>query len=211
MGYNLGIPEGWWNTPRGLTRSYDSTREGLAMDATRTLPTRRQVAADPHPELAEAVTVSRFWRMVDTSDPNGCWPWLGLADRDGYGIFTYRGKRRPAHEMALSFSTGELRHAKFDTCHSCDNPACCNPSHLRFGTRASNVAEMYARGRENNPSKLTAEAVVLMRERRALGARQQDLAEDFGITAGLVSQIVRGLRWANAGGPIQTERKYCRG
>ena len=48
-------------------------------------------------------------------------------------------------------------------------------------------------------------------ERRANGARQKDLAEDFGVTDGQISMIVRGIRWADAGGPIQTERKCCRG
>lgn len=181
------------------------------MKATRVLPARRHVNADPHPELTEAVTVSRFWRLVKVGEPDECWPWAGDTDGDGYGIFTYRGRRRPAHEMALSFSTGEARHRALDTCHSCDNPPCCNPAHLRFDTRRSNVADMIDRGRRRNASKLTAADVVLMRERRALGARQSDLAEQFGITDGQVSMIVRGLRWADAGGPIQTERQYRHG
>lgn len=181
------------------------------MKATRVLPTRRHVNADPHPELTEAVSVSRFWRMVQTGTRDECWHWTGDTDADGYGIFYYHGKRRPAHELALSFSTGEARHHALDTCHSCDNPPCCNPAHLRFDTHRSNVADMVDRGRGRNGSKLTAAEVVLLRERRALGARQSDLAEQFGITNGQVSMIVRGLRWPNAGGPMQTERQYRRG
>lgn len=50
-----------------------------------------------------------------------------------------------------------------------------------------------------------------MRERRASGARQKDLAENYGITDGQVSMIVRGIRWPNVGGPIQTERTYRHG
>ena len=170
------------------------------------------MATSPHPNLAEAVTISRFWRLVDASGGEGaCWEWVGFRDSDGYGLFTYQGVRRPAHELALSFSTGEVRLADLDTCHACDNPPCCNPSHLRFDTRASNVADMHARGRARQASKLTAEQVVTIRERRALGACQRDLADDFGITDGQVSMIVRGIRWPDAGGPIQTERKYHRG
>ena len=45
-----------WNHRPDLTRSSDLTREGLAMKATRVLPTRRHVNAAPHPELAEAVS-----------------------------------------------------------------------------------------------------------------------------------------------------------
>ena len=177
-----------------------------------TLPNRRRVNVDPNPELAEAVTISRFWRMVDTAGgPDKCWEWTGLRDRANYGIFTYHGVRRPAHELALSFSTGEAKQPGLETCHSCDNPPCCNPTHLRFDTRLSNVAEMHARGRARNGCKLTAEDVVLIRRRRAGGARQKDLAKAFGVTDGQISGIVRGIKWATAGGPIQTERKYFRG
>lgn len=178
------------------------------MQATRN--DRRRVSADPHPSLRDAVAVSRFWRMVDQRDPDGCWPWLGDDDQ-GYGVFFYQGRLRRAPELALSFTTGEQRLPGLDTCHSCDNPPCCNPAHLRFDTRRSNVADMHERGRANPASKITAEQVVLIRQRRAAGARQKDLAEQFGITDGQVSMIVRGLRWVDAGGPIQTERKYVRG
>lgn len=170
------------------------------------LPTRRRVNLHAHPELVEAVTVSRFWRMVQSGQSDQCWPWLGETDRNGYGVFTYHGVRKPAHEMALSFSIGEKRLPDHDTCHSCDNPPCVNPAHLRFDTRASNVRDMLERGGHDRGQKLTAADVVRLRERRAMGARQKDLADEFGITNGSVSMIVRGLHWRHAGGPIQPER-----
>ena len=98
-----------------------------------------------------------------------------------------------------------------DTCHSCDNPRCVNPEHLRFDTRQSNVREMYERGRAPRQGRLSDQDVVLIRMRRAAGARQKDLARDFGITDGQVSMIVRGKRWPNVGGPIETERRNYRG
>ena len=168
---------------------------------------RRQVAHAPHHDFAAAVTVSRFWRLVATASESECWPWLGDVDAGGYGLFYFQGRRRPAHELALSFTSGEKRLERLETCHSCDNPPCCNPSHLRFDTRLGNVRDMHERGRARNGSKLTADDIVLMRERRAAGARQKDLAEHFGITDGQVSMIVRGIRWPRAGGPIQPDRK----
>jgi hypothetical protein len=157
------------------------------------------------------VDVTRFWGMVSRQGPDECWPWQGDTYGLGYGVFVWHGKKVGAHEAALSFTTGEVRLDKLDTCHSCDNPPCCNPAHLRFDTRLSNVRDMHDRNRARKARKLADEDVALIRERRAAGARQSDLAEQFGISDGAVSMIVRGLRWPNAGGPIERERRYARG
>lgn len=155
-------------------------------------------------EMQDAKAVTRFWRSVDSRNGNDkCWPWLGYKDGDGYGLFYYRGRMRPAHELALTFTTGEVRLRNLDTCHSCDNPPCVNPAHLRFDTRLSNVRDMVERGRAAiNPQKLTAEMVRELRERHAAGAMQKTLASQYGISTGEASMIVRGLRWKSAGGPI---------
>ncbi len=167
----------------------------------------RRVAADPHPELAEAVTVTRFWRNVKMAGPGDCWPWAGSVDSNGYGEFFYHGRTRRAHDLALSFTVGEIRHESLDTCHECDNTACCNPSHLRFDTRQSNVEDMISRDRDSRGSrhpstKLTESEVLIIRERRALGARQKDLASDYGISAAAIVSIVHGRTWKHVGGPI---------
>lgn len=173
------------------------------------VPRRRKVSADPHPDLEEAVAVSRFWSNVNRSG-EGCWAWGGSLDEDGYGEFFYRGRNRRAHELALSFTTGEKRHDSLDTCHSCDNPPCVNPGHLRFDTRKSNVEDMLQRGRGARSGKLSDAQVILIRERRARGARQIDLAEQFGVSDGQISMIVRGLRWPEVGGPIEAKRNQYR-
>jgi hypothetical protein len=116
-----------------------------------------------------------------------------------------------AHELALTFTTGEKRAEGFDTCHACNNPICCNPNHLRFDTRASNVADMLT-ARRDRPGRFTDEQIITMRTRYANGARQVDLATQYGVTNGLVSQIVRGIRYARVGGPIsQTGERYNHG
>ena len=155
--------------------------------------------------------VTEFWSRVSQGKPDDCWPWTGYTE-DGYGRYFFGGRMVGAHELAVTFTTGERRADSLDTCHSCNNPICCNPRHLRFDTRRSNVEDMDAAGRRvNTTPRLTAEKVETIRIRRAHGAKQQDLADDYGVTNGLISQIVRGRRWASAPGPIETERKYNRG
>ncbi len=170
--------------------------------------TRRAVAQNPHQDFADAVSVTRFWSLVDRTD--GCWTWRGDTDRAGYGVFQYRGRKYGAHELALSFATGEKRISSLDTCHECDNPSCVNPDHLRFDTRKSNVDDMVRRGRQARPGRLSDSEIVLIRERRAAGARQSDLAEQFGVSASLISMIVRGLRWTYVGGPIEPKQSQYR-
>lgn len=153
--------------------------------------------------------VERFWMNVQKGEPDACWEWTGNRHRQGYGQLSVQGRNRGAH--IVSFYVAHGYWPELDVLHSCDNPPCCNPGHLRFDTRQSNVTDMVNRGR--NPSqgrKLTAELVQLIRERRANGARQIDLADQFGVSSGEISMIVRGRRWKAAGGPIQTPHTHIK-
>lgn len=156
-------------------------------------------------ETSLAVKVTEFWSNVDKRGADDCWPWGGYLE-DGYGRYFYGGQMRAAHELAVTFTTGETRAKELDTCHSCNNPPCCNPKHLRFDTRASNVADMIDAGRQRR-GRFTELEVVTMRTRYQAGARQTDIARDYGVTNGLISQIVRGMRYATIGGPIQGTRE----
>lgn len=154
-----------------------------------------------------AVRVTEFWGNVAIRTPGECWPWTGYVNEDGYGEFFFAGRMYGAHELAVTFTTGEVKDPALDTCHSCDNPPCCNPEHLRFATRLENVADMYQRGRARVGSahpaaKLTEDVVVEIRVRRANGAMQKALAADYGVSEAYVSEIVNGLVWRHAGGPI---------
>lgn len=157
-----------------------------------------------------AVTVTRFWSLVDRGAPEGCWPWLGYVE-DGYGRFHWGGRMVGAHELALTFTTGEIRGADLDTCHGCGNSLCCNPAHLRFDTRASNVHDSIRHGTfKPPPHKITATDAKTIRERLAAGAEGKALAEQYGISNSLVSQIASGGRWPDAGGPIRPRRPVGR-
>lgn len=98
----------------------------------------------------------RFWSKVLVGDPDECWPWTG-AKTKGYGSLVVDRKRYYAHRIAYELTYGPIPHIDgadefHGPCvlHSCDNPACCNPAHLRPGSQKENLREMAAKGRGRN-------------------------------------------------------------
>jgi hypothetical protein len=90
----------------------------------------------------------RFWEKVDRRGPNDCWPWTAASDRSGRGTIRLTEPRRyveKAPRVAIFLTSGKWPDGY--ACHSCDNPACCNPAHLWIGSPADNARDMCAKGR----------------------------------------------------------------
>lgn len=62
--------------------------------------------------------------------------------------YSPRVVRALAHRFSYELATGEDITGLF-VLHSCDNPPCCNPAHLRVGTQKDNMADARAKGRMN--------------------------------------------------------------
>jgi hypothetical protein len=86
-----------------------------------------------------------FWAKVDRSNRDGCWPWLA-AKSEGYGFCKWNGKTSIAHRVAYEIAN-QCSAMGMVVRHTCDNSACCNPSHLVLGSHADNVADRVERGR----------------------------------------------------------------
>jgi len=86
--------------------------------------------------------VSKFWAKVDIGSPNECWHWLGAKSPRGYGTL---GDRRATH-VSLAID-GRPRPGDLQVMHSCDNPPCVNPAHLRWGTALENSQDKLSKGR----------------------------------------------------------------
>ena len=87
----------------------------------------------------------RFMNFVDAT-PSGCWEWSGYRSPDGYGAFQMFGKSWRAHRASHVLFIGEIPEGYF-ILHSCDNPPCVNPAHLRAGTAKENTQDMVEKGR----------------------------------------------------------------
>jgi hypothetical protein len=87
-----------------------------------------------------------FWNNVAISHFDDCWLWKAATNRKGYGLISLNGKLRRAHRIAYELTYGPAPKGLL-VLHHCDNPSCCNPTHLFVGTAANNTEDMIAKGR----------------------------------------------------------------
>ena len=104
----------------------------------------------------DAGTIERFWSKVDKSaGPDACWPWTGGVTRGANrvrGMFYVNGKAALAHRLSAILTYGKPMQGQV-TMHSCDNPICCNPRHLAWGTQKKNMEDCSLRKRASGQIK----------------------------------------------------------
>lgn len=146
--------------------------------------------------------VFRFWKNVHRRQDHQCWNWVGSkAVRGGYGQLYEQGRLLKGHRLSWEIHFG-LIPPNMLIRHLCNNPACCNPSHLLPGTPRDNHLDMQRsnrmyvpislKGEENSCSKLTEDQVA---EIYCSDARGVDLAKKYNISPSAVSCIRLGKTW----------------
>jgi hypothetical protein len=174
-----------------------------------------QHRADRAPLTIELVLAAapRFRLCVKRSSKDACWTWKAAKGARGYGSFRIGYHTIGAHRVALALKLKRLPSGI--ACHTCDNPSCCNPSHLYDGTDATNQLDKKLRGRaasghrhgskthperiprgeRNGMAKLTDMEREKIHTLYATGRwTQQQLALRFGIRQPSVSAIIRRRR-----------------
>jgi hypothetical protein len=144
-----------------------------------------------------------------------CLLFMGSIDTDGYGqlppmnVSGNWGSTRKAHRLAFALANGYLPLRPREVCHTCDVPACCEPTHLYDGTSQQNHDDMVTRGRSvrgrkmaamnvgesNHFALLTAAEVVEIRRLHSDGRTIYRLAREYGVSWGAVSLIVKRKHW----------------
>lgn len=102
----------------------------------------------------DPVFLAKFWAKVAKGD--GCWAWTGGKWKTGYGFMQTPKycKRKIVRATHVAWVTANGNAAIPDgllVLHSCDNPPCVNPAHLRAGTQKENLADCVSRGRYRSP------------------------------------------------------------
>ena len=138
----------------------------------------------------------RFECQVIRKD--GCWDWTGHKDSRGYCRIMVDGKIELAHRVSWQMTCGKIPE-NMVVCHRCDNPSCVNPEHLFLDTQWGNLADMRAKGRDNQPcgeangnSSLRREDIYYIRASRK---KPSELADHFNMTPTGIRRIQRRETW----------------
>ncbi|KKM71988.1 hypothetical protein LCGC14_1424930 [marine sediment metagenome] len=148
------------------------------------------------------VSTRKFWSLVDIAGPKDCWEWQSTRWAFGYGYyFTGVGRPERAHVIAYCLHHG-LEPEDLNgllTCHSCDNPPCCNPAHLWLGTRADNNRDCREKDRQNcgrNGRKRSEQDIKEIRELFTGGIYSaMELSGLYGTSISNLYSIVRWETW----------------
>lgn len=87
-------------------------------------------------------------RRVSPEPNSGCWLWLGVLTKSGYGRVYSGGSLKMAHRVSFEMHVGEIP-AGLDLDHLCRVRCCVNPEHLEPVTRKENIRRGVGVGKAN--------------------------------------------------------------
>lgn len=145
--------------------------------------------------------MERFNSHVTKTDT--CWLWDSFTPKGRANSFMLKGRTLNAARASYTLHKGEIS-AGCVIMHSCDNPACVNPSHLFEGTQADNLTDMRQKKRErflagssHANSRLSESIVREARVRRNNGERLCALAREYGVAESTLHHAISGKTWSH--------------
>lgn len=133
----------------------------------------------------------RFLDLIKKSEKD-CWEWQGQKNDGGYGLFSIDGKKVLAHRWGYEEFRKSIPEGKMIR-HTCDNPGCVRPKHLKIGTAQSNYNDSIRR--ERTTRKLNSYEVKQIRELRLRGMSRRWITEKFGVSTDTIQDIEFNRTW----------------
>lgn len=127
---------------------------------------------------------------------NDCLIWIDNANYNWYPKISFNNERYYAHRLSCEFAHGPAPSSKHFACHSCDNPKCINPDHLRWGLPQENVNDMMERKRHKTKNgsgetasraKFTNEQVKYIREFEI--GTHETIGKKYGVSRSCIKKI----------------------
>jgi hypothetical protein len=166
-------------------------------------PTPKKILALLEGRIGE-LRIMRFWSKVDMRGPDECWEWAAGRNPNSYGKFKVASYEIVTASRFALICTKRAEPDGMHVLHRCDNPPCCNPAHLYFGTVQQNIADKLERGRarsgdqsgaNNGAAKLSDAQLELIVTRIRQGWNNKQIAADLPVTHSMVSLIRLGRMW----------------
>ncbi len=155
--------------------------------------------------------IERFWSKVDVKSEDECWPWLAGIKTSGksgqYGGFYIKqiDNTMTAHKVSFiithHFDISDDIPDEIVIRHTCNNPICVNPKHLKLGTYQNNSSDMVESGNSLHGSKnpkasLTSEQVKEAREKWSTGEYSiREIGEIFNVSENVMRAVVKNIRY----------------
>lgn len=158
-----------------------------------------------------ANTPEVLWSKVSQRGVDECWPWTGYVTKSGYGRTWIGDKGYYAHRVIYALANPGLierngpgdAHEDAFVMHTCDNPGCCNPNHLKVGTHQDNMDDKVSKNRQKKwgggirspRAKLSAEDVQDIRIKKKAGATKNALALLYDVSVATISGACYGRHY----------------
>lgn len=150
------------------------------------------------------MTTKRIAFVIEAakSETDDCILWPFPLSGYGYGEVFKKGRAEGAHRMVLKLKTKE-NGLNLVACHDpiiCNNRACVNPRHLRWGTIQENIADRdligtTVKGEAHHSAKLKEEDISEIRRRYDSGEKMAPLAREFGVSDVAIGKVVKYQSW----------------
>jgi hypothetical protein len=139
-----------------------------------------------------------------TERVGACLIYTGSKGPGGYGWFTYKFDQyiyfmNTAHVTMWVLDHGRVPSGLY-VLHTCDQPLCVEPAHLRVGSPAENMRDKADRGRQTRGSqfehaKLNEAQVHQLRLDYAAGVSMPELAKRHAVTLQTIASAVHRRAW----------------